>query len=272
MNRLVIGFVNFLIDYIFPFIKSRKEFKRYDPERFINSKSISAPFVYFTKEFIESLDIFIFKLEWKYNPYDETTEESEWIVNELHPTQDMVYMGTAVGDAMNRLLPDNSIKLYKDIVVSKDGNLLDGHHRWTASMLINPFQTINGYQPEFTKLFSLWILVRNPILKFLGILLYKHGAFNYYPDAGIDLNPRGGDIIITEASEGQFLDCLYSGKYMDPRIYKYDAYKAGRWIHHVGGREVLLERFRKIQKEINEAPRRRRGWMRARMTIKYITG
>ena len=59
---------------------------------------------------------------------------------------------------------------------------------------------------------------------------------------------------------------------MDPRIYKYDAYKAGRWIHYVGGQEVLLERFRNIQKEINAAPRRRRGWMRARMTIKYITG
>lgn len=272
MNKLVIGFVNFLIDYIFPFIRSRKGFKQYDASKFANPKSICSPVVYFIKEFIESLDVFIFKLEWKYNPYDETTDESEWIVRELHPTQDMIYMGTAIGDAMNRLLPNDTIKIYENIVVSPENNVLDGHHRWTASMFINPEQNIRGYQPTFTKPFSLWINLRNYILKYLGLLLYKNGSWAYYPDAGIELNPRGNDIIITDATEEQFLECIYTGKYMDPRVYRYDKYKAGRWIHHVGGQEILLERFKNIQREINEAPMRRRGWMRARMTIKYITG
>lgn len=267
----MIGFVNFLIDYIFPFIKSRKEFKRYNPDKFSNPKSTCSPVVYFVKEFIESLDIFLFKLEWKYNAYDETTDESQWMACELHPTQDMIYMGTAVGDAMNRLLPDNSIKIYENIVVSSDNNVLDGHHRWTASMLINPNQIIKGYQPIFTRPFSIWVRFRNRILKYLGLMLYRHGAWENYPDAGIELNPRGNDIIITEATEDQFLECVHTGKYMDPRVYTYDKHKAGRWIHHIGGHEVLLNRFRDIQREITNAPNRRRGWMRGRMTIRYIT-
>jgi hypothetical protein len=262
----MIGFINFLINYIFPFIKSRKGFKRYNPENFKKPNSISSILFYFINVFAKGFSEVVFKLEHKFNPCANIPRiEQKWYTEDLKPIQVNIFMGTVLGDLMKRMInPDGTVEIYEDIIVSqRDKNyILDGHHRWAASMLVSPNQkVIQGFPMyDYSFLYFMWEYIKQPIYK--KIRKYEMKYFKIIsvetPDGIIELNCVGNDLPIDKANIKQFLDCLYTGKYMDPGVYKYDKEKAKKLIDYVGGENILLERFLKIKKELKNVKQYRR--------------
>lgn len=147
------------------------------------------------------------------------TTSASIAASQLMPTQSEIFMGKAVGMAISGVA-GGDLKA----VISKDNYILDGHHRWAATMLANPTAKVGGLKADL----GIGDLV--PVLRALGDALgnERRGA------------PGGGDISLYDASFKDILDIIKTGKYISPKFY--DKAKAEAWLNKIGEKE-LEKRF-----------------------------
>ena len=65
-------------------------------------------------------------------------------LNELLPSQKQLIISKVVSLAFNEYCIDMPSKL--DIIVSSDNYIIDGHHRWAAMLLVDPFAKVEVYK------------------------------------------------------------------------------------------------------------------------------
>lgn len=143
--------------------------------------------------------------------------------SQLLPTQSEIFMGKAIGMAVGGVA-GGDLKA----VISKDNYILDGHHRWAATMLSNPSAKVGGLKADL----GIGDLV--PVLRALGDALgnERRGA------------PGGGDISLYDASFNDILDIIKTGKYTSPKFY--DKAKSEAWLNKIGEKE-LQKRFNALK-------------------------
>ena len=135
--------------------------------------------------------------------------------SQLKPSQDAVYLGKALGMAIGGVEGGNL-----EAVISSDNRILDGHHRWAATIFNNPKARVGGVQAEL----KIGDLV--PVLRQAGDALgNKRG-----------LPPKGGDQNIFKATLDDVKDAIYDGKYMNPQFYNKD--KAIAWFEEQGEKKI----------------------------------
>jgi hypothetical protein len=148
-----------------------------------------------------------------------------WKASNLKASQDSVYLGKTLGMAINGVRGGDL-----GAIVSKDKRILDGHHRWAATMFNDPKATITGIEAKL----KIGDLV--PVLRALGDVFgnKRRGA------------PSGGDVNIFKATTDDAIESILNGKNMHPKFY--NKAKASKWLADLGGREVLETRLQMIQK------------------------
>ena len=143
----------------------------------------------------------------------------------LLPSQSEIFMGKALGMAIGGVKGGDL-----GAVVSSDKHILDGHHRWAATMFSDPNAKVIGVGVQLT----IGDLI--PVLRAVGDALgnSRRGA------------PSGGDINIYQATFQDVLDAVKNGKNMNPKFYDKD--KALAWLESIGGENELKRRFTTIQR------------------------
>ena len=124
----------------------------------------------------------------------------------LKPSQDAVYLGKALGLAIAGVEGGNL-----DAVISSDNRILDGHHRWAATMFNNPNAKVIGAKADL----KIGDLV--PVLRQAGDAMGNERG-------GI---PTGGDVNIFNATMKDVEACIYDGENMDPKFFNKE--KAIAW-------------------------------------------
>ena len=141
----------------------------------------------------------------------------------LKPSQDAVYLGKALGLAIAGVEGGNL-----DAVISSDNRILDGHHRWAATMFNNPSAKVFGAKADL----KIGDLI--PILRQAGDALGNERG-------GI---PSGGDINIFHATIKDIEDCVYHGSNMDPKFFNKE--NAVRWYEN--NKSKIVNGLKMIQK------------------------
>jgi hypothetical protein len=142
----------------------------------------------------------------------------------LKPSQDAVYLGKTLGMAIGGVEGGDL-----GAIISSDNYILDGHHRWAASMFNNPKALINGIQAGL----SIGDLI--PVLRALGDVFGNKRRGE----------PNGGDVNIFKASITDALACINNGVNMDPKFYNKE--KAIEWLNKIGGEKNLKKSLELIQ-------------------------
>ena len=143
----------------------------------------------------------------------------------LNPSQSEIFMGKALGMAVNGIAGGNL-----DAVISSDNHILDGHHRWCATMFSDPNLKVGGTMVNLT----IGDLI--PVMRAIGDALgnKRRGA------------PKdSGDINVYQASREDVEQAIYEGRYMDSRFYSKE--KSIEWMEGVGGIENVFTRLKMIQ-------------------------
>jgi hypothetical protein len=143
------------------------------------------------------------------------TKDVKLPANRLKPSQDAVYLGKALGMAIGGVEGGDL-----DAVISLDNRILDGHHRWAATIFNNPKARVGGVQAEL----RIGDLV--PVLRQAGDALGNERG----------LPPKGGDINIFKATLQDVRDCVYDGENMNPQFYNRD--KAIAWFEDKGEKAI----------------------------------
>lgn len=143
----------------------------------------------------------------------------------LKPSQTEVFLGKALGLAIAGV-EGGDLKA----IISKDNRILDGHHRWAATMFNNPNTKVKGAKADL----KIGDLV--PVLRSAGDAFGNTRGFA----------PEGGDLNIFDATIKDIESAIYDGLYMDPKFY--DREKAVAWYEKKGAaviarRLLLLQRF-----------------------------
>ena len=143
----------------------------------------------------------------------------------LHPSQSEIFLGKSLGMAIGGVKGGDL-----GAVVSSDNHILDGHHRWAATMFSDPSARVQGVGVALT----IGDLV--PVLRAVGDALgnARRGM------------PGGGDMNIYQASFSDVLDAVKNGRNMDPKYYNKE--KALAWLESIGGEQELKSRFQNIQR------------------------
>jgi len=142
-----------------------------------------------------------------------------WSAKMLKPTQKDVYLGKALGMAIGGVA-GGDLKS----VVSHDNYILDGHHRWAATLLNNPYATITGIQV------ALDIKDLVPVLRAAGDAFgnTRRGA------------PKG-DSTFYGSNSADAMEAILEGTGMDSKFY--DKQKAIAWLDGIGGEAELKRRI-----------------------------
>jgi len=126
------------------------------------------------------------------------TKKAKIPAKSLKPSQDAVYLGKALGLAIGGVSGGDL-----DAIISRENRILDGHHRWAATMFTNPNTKIGGSKADM----KIGDLV--PVLRQAGDALgNKRGDM-----------PKGGDVNIFLATKKDIEDAIYNGLNMDPNYY-----------------------------------------------------
>ena len=147
----------------------------------------------------------------------------------LKPSQNAIFLGKALGMSM---VPKLSSGGNIGAVISDDGHILDGHHRWAATMLANPQAEIKGTQ------------VGLPIAQLIPVLRAAGDAYGN-PRKG---EPKGGDLNVfsKEATDPEVITSMIeTGKFMDPQFYDRD--KLAKHVESIGGVPAVIEAVKKMQ-------------------------
>ena len=163
-----------------------------------------------------------------------------WSANKLNPTQNDVYLSKSLSMAIgSRARPGIEGGNLKS-VVSYDGYILDGHHRWAATLLNTPNAKISGIQVAL----KIYDLV--PILRAAGDAFgnARRGA------------PKG-DKNVFDSTIKDAMEAILDGKGMDPKFY--DRSWAIEWLFKLGGEKVLAQRIKEIKshKTPSNSPQRK---------------
>lgn len=152
------------------------------------------------------------------------TRNAAWTASKLNPSQDAIYLGKCIGMAIGGVKGGDL-----GSIVSKDKFILDGHHRWAATMINDPSVKVGGIEVNMP--------IRDliPVLRALGD---EYGNIRRG-------NPGGTDINIYKATAQDAIDAVMEGKYMNPQFYDKD--KALAWLESIGGTDVLVARVKAIQ-------------------------
>ena len=142
----------------------------------------------------------------------------------LHPSQSEIFLGKSLGMAIGGVRGGDL-----GAVVSSDNHILDGHHRWAATMFSDPNARVQGVGVAMT----IGDLI--PVLRAVGDALGNERR-------GM---PGGGDINIYQASFNDVLSAVKNGTNMNPKFY--DKQKALDWLESIGGESELKKRFQAIQ-------------------------
>ena len=158
--------------------------------------------------------------------FDDITKTVPAVVSSkiLKPSQNAVYLGKALGMAIGGVEGGDL-----GAIISKDNYILDGHHRWAATMFNKPGAPIRGYRSEL----GIGDLI--PVLRSLG------DAFGNARRG----EPKGGDLNIFKANIRDVMDALENGTNMDPKYYNRE--KALAWLEKIGGEKELAKRLALIQ-------------------------
>ena len=162
------------------------------------------------------------------SPFDDDIVETEDVsipVKDLIPTQSEVYLGKAL-ELSIRGIEGGDL----GAVISKDGYIMDGHHRWACTMLNNPEKEVGG------------VMVDLPFNELL-VVLRAVGDSMKNPRG---TKPSGGDVNIFHATMEDVKDCIFKGKHMDPSLYDRD--KAIAW-YESKGEDNIQDRLLKMQEK-----------------------
>ena len=81
------------------------------------------------------------------------TGDGEWSVKDLKPSQTSMNVGKAVAFAIAAILENNPFPNGPGgdlkAIVSGDNHIMDGHHRWIASAMVDPETKIQGKSVQF---------------------------------------------------------------------------------------------------------------------------
>jgi len=152
------------------------------------------------------------------------------------PSQSAIYLGKALGMAMGPMGDGGNLKA----IISADGYILDGHHRWAATMFNNPGADVGGTGIEM----NMQELI--PILRAAG-------------DAyGNDRRgePSGGDKNIFKAT---IKDVVATLKVLNKGTEHNSPGDAKKWLDEIGGIDVLEKRLAAIKAkgaDVSAAPAR----------------
>ena len=135
--------------------------------------------------------------------------------SQLKPSQDAVYLGKALGMAIGGV-EGGSL----DAIISQDNRILDGHHRWAATIFNNPKARVGGVQAQL----KIGDLI--PVLRQAGDALGNNRG----------LPPKGGDVNIFKATLQDVRDAVYDGKHMNPEFYNRE--KAVEWFERTGEQKI----------------------------------
>ena len=72
-----------------------------------------------------------------------STKFRGWSANQLKPSQSAIYLGKSLGMAVGGVKGGNLGSM-----VSSDDHILDGHHRWAATLLADPKAKIYGTEVD----------------------------------------------------------------------------------------------------------------------------
>ena len=156
------------------------------------------------------------------------TSTASWRASALNPTQEDVYLAKslsmAIGSRTRKGIAGGDLKS----IVSKDKYILDGHHRWAATLFSDPTASITGIKVD------MGIKELVPILRAAGDAFgnARRGA------------PKG-DTNIFSATNKDALDAILLGKGMDPAYY--DAVWPKEWLDSIGGEKELYNRLAGIK-------------------------
>lgn len=135
--------------------------------------------------------------------------------SQLKPSQDAVYLGKALGMAIGGV-EGGSL----DAIISSDNRILDGHHRWAATIFNNPKARVGGVQAQL----KIGDLI--PVLRQAGDALGNNRG----------LPPKGGDVNIFKATLQDVRDAVYDGKHMNPQFYNRE--QAVEWFERTGEKKI----------------------------------
>ena len=152
------------------------------------------------------------------------TKHKSWPASKLKPSQSAIYLGKSLGMSVGGVKGGNL-----GSIVSSDNHILDGHHRWAATLLAAPKAKITGIEANL----GIGDLV--PVLRAMGDSLGNKRRGE----------PTGGDINIFKAKLKDAVTALKTGKGMDPKYY--DKEKSIAWLNSIGGESELKNRLKYIQ-------------------------
>ena len=70
-------------------------------------------------------------------------------VSKLKPSQSSMNIGKAMGMALAMIAGEMNTGGDLGAFISKDGHIMDGHHRWVATAMVDPTKEIGGYLVDF---------------------------------------------------------------------------------------------------------------------------
>lgn len=143
---------------------------------------------------------------------------------QLKPSQREIFLGKSLGMAILGIAGGNL-----DAIISQDNFILDGHHRWAATMLNKPDANITGLQVDM------------PIKELIPVLRSVGDSYGNQRRG----EPEGGDVNIFKANPGVLKNMIEQGQYMSSRFY--NPKKAMAWLESHGGYKVLAQRLATIQ-------------------------
>ena len=145
------------------------------------------------------------------------------------PSQSAIYLGKALGMAVGGVKGGNI-----NALISADNYILDGHHRWAATMFADPSAAISGTG------------IAMPMTELIPVL---RAAGDAYGNARRG-EPSGGDVNIFKASledAKKAIEKIDGGtKFTKPGA-------AGQWLQSIGGEQELAKRLDAIKAKGGEA-------------------
>ena len=107
-------------------------------------------------------------------------QKGEYPVAQLKPSQSSMNIGKALGMVISMLDPTNKFSAGGDLgaFISNDKFIMDGHHRWIASAMIDPSLKMGGMVVDFPA--QQLVPVLNAITKGLLGIMKASGGFNQF--------------------------------------------------------------------------------------------
>lgn len=70
-------------------------------------------------------------------------------VQKLKPSQSSMNIEKAMGQAISMILGDMELGGNIEAFISSDDHIMDGHHRWVATAMVDPSKPVGGYKVDF---------------------------------------------------------------------------------------------------------------------------